>query len=311
MLSRREMLLTAGVSAVSFCTVGSSETAADTHPTNGKIRVLLNMGTLLGYDLPVEEEIEIAAEAGYDGVELWISRLEQFIRKGGKPADLRKRLEGHGLTFDSAIGFANWLVDDEAARRKGVQQMTREMEMLAEMGCRNIAAPAAGVSGPLKDVEEAAARYRAILEIGEKTGVRPLLEIWGASPAMRKVSTAAAVALAAGHPSAALLLDAFHMYRGENRFECLHLLNGAAMPIFHINDYPAADSPTQLTDGDRVYPGDGVCPLPEILRTLRNTGFRGGLSLELFNRSYWNSVDARTIARTGLAKTRAVMMEIS
>jgi len=51
-----------------------------------------------------------------------------------------------------------------------------------------------------------------------------------------------------------------------------------------------------------------VAPLPSILRDLYATGFRGALSLELFNRSYWEQ-DALTIARTGLEKTRAVVQK--
>jgi hypothetical protein len=34
------------------------------------------------------------------------------------------------------------------------------------------------------------------------------------------------------------------------------------------------------------------------------TGFRGMLSLELFNRDYWKQ-DALTVAKTGLEKTQA------
>ena len=53
-------------------------------------------------------------------------------------------------------------------------------------------------------------------------------------------------------------------------------------------------------------PGDGVAPLKEILRELRRIGYRGVLSLELFNRDYWKQ-DALTVARTGLEKMKAVV----
>ena len=43
-----------------------------------------------------------------------------------------------------------------------------------------------------------------------------------------------------------------------------------------------------------------------MLRTLYDTGFRGMLSLELFNRDYWKQ-DVLTVAKTGLAKTRAAV----
>jgi sugar phosphate isomerase/epimerase len=60
-----------------------------------------------------------------------------------------------------------------------------------------------------------------------------------------------------------------------------------------------------VTDAHRLYPGDGVAPLVDMLRTMRAAGFQGFLSLEIFNRDYWKH-DALTVARTGLEKTRAV-----
>ena len=78
------------------------------------------------------------------------------------------------------------------------------------------------------------------------------------------------------------------------------------MHVFHLNDYPADPPRAEITDAHRVYPGDGVAPLPDILRTLRDIGFRGMLSLELFNRDYWQQ-DALAVARTGLEKMKAVV----
>jgi sugar phosphate isomerase/epimerase len=72
-----------------------------------------------------------------------------------------------------------------------------------------------------------------------------------------------------------------------------------------MNDYPAQPARAELTDAHRVYPGDGVAPLPQLLREMRQAGFRGVLSLELFNRDYWKQ-DALQVARTGLEKMRAV-----
>jgi sugar phosphate isomerase/epimerase len=70
-----------------------------------------------------------------------------------------------------------------------------------------------------------------------------------------------------------------------------------------MNDYPAAPPRPEITDAHRVYPGDGVAPLKAILGTLAAIGFRGTLSLELFNRDYWQQ-DPLEVARRGLAKMR-------
>ena len=62
----------------------------------------------------------------------------------------------------------------------------------------------------------------------------------------------------------------------------------------------------EITDAQRIYPGDGIAPFKTLLRDLHQIGFRGMLSLELFNREYWQQ-DALAVARTGLDKMRSVV----
>ena len=72
---------------------------------------------------------------------------------------------------------------------------------------------------------------------------------------------------------------------------------------YHIKDYPGDPPRATINDKHRVYPGDGVAPMTEILKMLHDGGYRGALSLELFNESYWKQ-DAFEVARTGFEKTR-------
>ena len=193
---------------------------------------------------------------------------------------------------EDAIGFATWMVDNVAQRHSGLEELKRDMERLAQLGCRRIAAPPAGADNtPGMDLRKIAQRYRTILELGRQTHVVPQLEIWGGSKAMHTVSEAAFVAIEADHPDASILLDLFHLYKGGSGFNSLRMLNGGALGIFHMNDYPAQPPRETVTDADRVYPGDGVAPLDTVLSNLYYIGFRGPLSLELFNRRYWQEHD--------------------
>ena len=83
---------------------------------------------------------------------------------------------------------------------------------------------------------------------------------------------------------------------------------GSAIGVFHVNDYPADPPRETIRDAHRVYPGDGVAPLGPIFRRLAASGFRGMLSLELFNPDYWKQ-DALAVARTGLEKTRLAVQK--
>jgi sugar phosphate isomerase/epimerase len=306
--TRREMIATATLSlgAAAAATSLSPAAAAESAPAE-PFRYCLNSGTIRGQKLSLVEEFEVAAKAGYSGIEPWTRSIQQYVEEGGSLADAKRRLDDLGLTLEDAIGFPAWSVDDEAKRAEGVEQLKREMDMVARLGGRLIAAPPAGSNRtPGMDLFKIAERYRAILEVGRQIGVAPQLEIWGSSLVLSRIGEAVLVASEAGHPDAGLLLDAYHIYRGGSSFEGLRLINGAALHVFHVNDYPGEPLREQLTDGDRVYPGDGVAPLPHVLQILYETGFRGAVSLELFNRDYWQQ-DPLVVARTGLEKTRAVV----
>ena len=115
---------------------------------------------------------------------------------------------------------------------------------------------------------------------------------------MRRLATAITLALSLG-----LFASGTGFADAGNITPCLH---GAALPVLHINDYPDLPAREQIDDSHRVYPGDGTAPLARILRDLRETGFRGVISLELFNRDYWKQ-DAATVLRTGLTRMRTVV----
>ncbi|HUX88190.1 MAG TPA: TIM barrel protein, partial [Chloroflexota bacterium] len=55
----------------------------------------------------------------------------------------------------------------------------------------------------------------------------------------------------------------------------------------HINDAPGTLPREALTDKDRVLPGTGNFPLASIIRGLRDQGYAGYYSLELFNDDLW------------------------
>ena len=61
------------------------------------VRFCLNTGTLRGHKLTLREEVEIAAAAGYDGIEPWVSEIAAAQSAGGL-ADLARR-PGHGLSL--------------------------------------------------------------------------------------------------------------------------------------------------------------------------------------------------------------------
>lgn len=276
-------------------------------PARHQFKFCLNTSTIRDQNLGLMGELETAAKAGYTGIEVWISTVEKFVEKGGKLSDVRKKAADLGLTIEDAIGFSKWIVDDAAERAKALEQNKREMGMLAEIGCKRIAAPPVGATAtPGLNLQEAAVRYAKLLEVGDQSGVLPVLELWGFSANLHHLSEVVYVALESGHPKACILADVFHLYNGRSPFNGLQKISGSMLPIFHMNDYPAEPAIGTINDSYRVFPGDGVAPLSQILKDLHAKNTPIVLSLELFNKEYWkmNALDA---AKTGLAKMKAAV----
>jgi sugar phosphate isomerase/epimerase len=306
-LSRRDLLTAAPVALGMALAPAAAVAAPRERPPGEPFGYCLNTSTISGQKLSLVEEVEIAAKAGYHGLEPWIREMDAHVKDGGTLSDLGKRIADLGLTVESAIGFFDWIVDDDARRKKGFDEAKRNMEMVRAIGGKRLAAPPAGATdqGGI-DLRKAADRYRELLELGETFGVVPQVEVWGFSKTLTRLGEAVQVAIDCGHPGACILPDAYHLYKGGSSVAGLRLLNGSAIHVFHFNDYPADPPRAEIGDAQRVYPGDGVAPLKELVRHLSAIGFRGMLSLELFNREYWKQ-DALTVARTGLEKMRGVV----
>ena len=311
-LSRREAVRSA-VAALGSAVVSSTAGQAQAPPPAGArprtatepFGSCLNTSPIRGNNLDIVGVVNAASKAGFHAIEPWIREIDDYTSKGGTLSDLRKRIADAGLTVEDAIAFNSFLDDDDTRRAASMEKLKVDMDKVAQIGGRRIAAPP-GNSRAAVSLDNAAKYYREALEMGEKAGVQPLLELWGTHPVLGPLSHGIYVTVAAGRADASLLLDVFHLYKSGTPFTALKQINGASLQVMHLNDYPQAADSSTLNDGNRIYPGDGVAPLRQILRDLRDSGFRGYLSLELFNRDYWTR-SADENLRTAMDKIRAAV----
>jgi 2-keto-myo-inositol isomerase len=307
MLTRRNVLKNLGLAAAGSLLAPRSASAV--YKKKHEISFCLNVSTIRGQNIGFLKEFEIASRAGYSGIEIWIDPYMKYLESGGTPGELAKKTRDLGLTIENAIGFAPWIVDDEQIRKNGMEQLKKEMGLLAAAGCKRIAAPPMGAhqqSG--LNLDQAGIRYHQILEIGRQEGVIPQLEFWGASANLHNLAQALYVAAAANHPEARIIPDVYHMYRGGSGVEALKLIAPGIIEVFHFNDYPGNIAREKLTDADRVYPGDGAARIKEIIQIMLLKNTPVAFSLELFNKTYWTE-DALEVARKGLNKMTQLVNE--
>jgi sugar phosphate isomerase/epimerase len=311
-ISRREAiartaLLLGGAAAAPLTASAQQASPTAASSPSSPFRFCFNTATIRGQKLGIVKEVEIAAQAGYQAIEPWVDSIQDYAKGGGSLPDLKKRIADLGMTVEDAISFAEWAVDDDAKRARGVELAKTYMDLVAQVGGKRLACPPAGATNlPKLDLFKVAERYKVLLEAGDQIGVVPQLELWGFSQNLSRLSECGMVALETAHPKACVLVDIFHLYKGGSEYPSLSRLNGDTVHILHMNDYPADISREKVNDSLRIFPGDGGAPIVETLRTLQAIGGPKILSLELFSRKYWEQ-DPLVVAKAGLAKMKAVV----
>ena len=250
---------------------------------------------------PLMQKIAIAAETGYEGIELWHDDLEKYLQEGGQLHDVRKALDDAGLTVPTTIMVKGWFDTHGAVHDRGMSECRRRFEQAAEVGARQtIAGPALGIV----DLAAGAIRYGELMEVGSEYGVLPAMEFLGFAADVNQIEHALSIITNCGRKDGTIVLDPFHVYRGGGEMETIAQLRAEQIAISHFNDTPAFPPRRLQHDCDRIYPGEGIINLTRYTQLLRSVGYDGWLSLELFNRQLW-AQDPNDVARIGLEKMRA------
>lgn len=246
------------------------------------------------------EKISIAAEAGYDAIELWITDVESYVEQGGSVAEVRHALDDRGLLRPSMISLRDWCEPDQAKFDAALDVARRRLDVARELGVERI------VAGPPRGVvplEIASDRYRELLEVSVSHGVPASVEFLGFVEGVNTLESAWAICAGAAMAEGSITPDAWHMFRGASNFSILDQIPADHISCFHWNDAPRSPAREQQDDSHRVYPGDGIIDLKALADQLRVKPWNGVLSLELFNRDYWQQ-DPLAVAQMGLAKMK-------
>jgi len=252
---------------------------------------------------PLLEKIRLAGRAGYHAIEPWNDEITDYVASGGSMAELKTALSDAGLKVVSVIALHGWILAEGEEYARVLDDCKRRMAQAAELGSPYIVA-----SPPMEvvDLGLATERFRDLLRLGKEVGIRPSMEFLGFVAGIKNVTSAWTIASGSGDPSATVVADVFHMVRGGGTVDDLLMLPGDRVACFHVNDLPATPDPLTQTDSDRVMVGDGIADLPRVIANLRTIGYRGPLSLELFNSALWEQ-DPGEVVRTGLDRIRALV----
>jgi 2-keto-myo-inositol isomerase len=252
---------------------------------------------------PLLQKVAIAGRVGYKAIEPWNEEVDQYLDQGGSIAELNKAISDAGLKVVSMIALGGWITAEGAEYAKVLDECKRRMSQAIALGSPYIVA---SPPDEVVDLAKAAVRFGELVRIGRSLGIAPSMEFLGFVQGIKDVATAKAIATTCGEPKTTVVADVFHMIRGGGSIDDLLSLRGDQIACFHVNDLPSDPDPLVQTDYDRVQVGEGIADLPRVISNLRSIGYRGPLSLELFNRILWTH-DPEEVVKVGLERIRGLV----
>jgi len=163
------------------------------------------------------------------------------------------------------------------------------------------------------DIEEDSCEVlNKLADISEEYGVKIAFEPVGFKDcAVRSIKQAWDIVRKVNRQSVGLVIDAFNVYLFDTLkdIDSIEEIDTEKLFVFHINDCEGGIPIEKLELKHRVWPGEGVIPLKDLIGRLMKKGFDKIASIELFNPEYWE-LEPEVALRTAKEKTeRAIKIQ--
>lgn len=254
---------------------------------------------------PLPEVLDIARDAGFNGIELRFGDYKRSIEAGMSNDQFIDLIRASGLKV-SVMGTEYGVIFAQGEElNRLLESLDRTCANAVALGCDTIMV-APGLNTPTT-IEDAAANFRKCGEVAQKHGIHFALEFNSRHAIINRLSVARAILAIADHPNCGLLLDAYHLHCSGAVGRGFADLPDEQIFTFQYSDAPL--NPVQIrTATDRLPPGKGVIPWVEVFQLLMEKNYRGYVAYEAPNPAQWSRPPAE-VAREAVVATRQFIAE--
>jgi 4-hydroxyphenylpyruvate dioxygenase len=242
----------------------------------------------------LDEKLRVIAAANFDAVEIFENDLVAFDER---PREVAARCRDLGLSIAAYQPFRDFEGMPEPQRARNFVRAERKFDLMAELGtdlllvCSNVSPLALG------GIDRAAADFRELGERANARGLRVGFEALAWGKHVSDYRDAWEIVRRADHPNIGIILDSFHILAPGFPTSAIRSIPGDRIFLVQLADAPQLELDVlSWSRHHRSFPGQGDLPVGDFMDALAATGYRGPLSLEIFNDEF----------RAGLATTVAV-----
>lgn len=266
---------------------------------------ILSLAALTVLELPPEDMVSCAAEAGFSHVGIRLIPATDTEPRYDLIGDTPRVREMERRLHDTGVK----VLDAEIFRMKPdtrVADLEAALATAARLGASELL-----VAGNDPDSARLVDTFAAFCELAQRYGLHPALEFMPWTDA-KNLRQAADIVQRSAQPNAAVLVDAFHFSRSGSTLADLATVPAARLRYLQLCDVPAAVPPTMEgilheARAERLFPGEGGLDLVGLLKAMP-----AGLpiSLEIPTHTLARTVPAVERARRALAATQRVLAQL-
>jgi sugar phosphate isomerase/epimerase len=255
----------------------------------------------------LQDAIDIAKGAGYDGLEFDVHEVADLIDAHG--ASHVKKMFCDPKIWPAAFGIPVEFRADEATWRKGLAELPRLAAAARHLGCARTMTWIRPGSDELtyeQNLRFNIERLKPIGEILADHGISFGLEFIGPKtvraelkyPFIHSMDPMLEMCAQIG-PNIGLLLDCYHWHSSGGTVDDILKLHPKQVVYVHVNDAPVGVPVDELMDFERCLPGaTGVIDTAGFLGALKQIGYDGPVTPEPFgNPATWGADALRMIWR--------------
>jgi 4-hydroxyphenylpyruvate dioxygenase len=243
------------------------------------------------------DKLSAAAEAGFDGVEIFENDLTYF---DGRPEDVRAFAASLGLEIIALQPFRDFEGLPEPLRGKAFDRARRKFELMQRLGvplllvCSSVSPEAAG------DLARVAADLHDLGELAREFGVAVGFEALAWGRHINDYRQAWEAVRRATHRHVGLVLDSYHVLARRLPIDDIGAIPADRIALVQIADAPGIEMDLlHLSRHYRCFPGQGDLPVAAMMGKLEEIGYQGFISHEIFSDDF-RAASTRRIATDGM-----------
>ncbi|NGY64142.1 sugar phosphate isomerase/epimerase and 4-hydroxyphenylpyruvate domain-containing protein [Lentzea sp. NEAU-D13] len=229
----------------------------------------------------LDDKLAAAAEAGFDGVELFENDL-LAARRG--PAEIRRRCADLGLSIDLYQPFRDFEAVPPDVLAANLRRAEHKFDLMAELGVDTVLVCSSVSPDAIDDDDLAAEQLHLLATRAGERGLRIAYEALAWGRFVNGYEHAWRIVRRAAHPALGVCLDSFHILSKGDDPRAIRAIPGEKIFFLQLADAPTLPMDVlQWSRHHRLFPGQGDFDLTTFTRNVLDAGYRGPLSLEVFN----------------------------